>query len=223
MHYYQFNIGDYAKRTRHLSNLEDLAYRRLMDLYYSDESPIIADVKKVARIISMRDNSEEVGSVLSDFFTLEGGHWRNSRIDKELCIYAQKADTARANGKLGGRPKKPTQNPEETKQVMDRNPEITGSKANQEPRTINQEPLTKKQSKFIPPTVDQVKAYCLERNNGIDPVKFVNHYQAVDWMRGKNKIKNWKSCVITWEGNQTQSANQQGSYQPVPFPKYEEG
>ena len=63
----------------------------------------------------------------------------------------------------------------------------------------------KKTMRFTPPTIPEVKSYCLERKNGVDPVKFVNHYQAVDWMRGKNKIKCWKSCVRTWEGNQKES------------------
>jgi hypothetical protein len=54
---------------------------------------------------------------------------------------------------------------------------------------------------FIKPSIEEIKDYCLERKNGIDPVKFFNHYEAVDWMRGKNKIKSWKACVITWEGN----------------------
>jgi len=56
-----------------------------------------------------------------------------------------------------------------------------------------------KSKKFIPPSVEQVKDYCLERNNGIDPEVFVNHYQTCGWVRGKTKIKDWKACVITWE------------------------
>ena len=39
MHYYSFNIGDYASHTRHLTAIEDLAYRRLLDLYYLHEQP----------------------------------------------------------------------------------------------------------------------------------------------------------------------------------------
>ena len=57
--------------------------------------------------------------------------------------------------------------------------------------------LTK--NKFIPPTIEEVETFCKERENNIDPVKFVAHYTATGWMRGKNKIKNWKACVVTWE------------------------
>ena len=68
-------------------------------------------------------------------------------------------------------------------------------------RLIRREKNRKDKSKgrFTPPTVEEVKKYCEERGNSVDPVKFVNHYESIGWMRGKNKIKNWKSCVITWE------------------------
>lgn len=65
-------------------------------------------------------------------------------------------------------------------------------------------------TKFIPPTVEQVQEYCKERNNTVDAEKFVNHYAASNWFRGKTKIKNWKACVITWEKNE----QQQPTYQP---------
>lgn len=59
--------------------------------------------------------------------------------------------------------------------------------------------------KFIPPSIEEVQAYCKERNNNIDAEKFVNHYTASNWFRGKTKIKNWKACVITWEKNNKDS------------------
>jgi hypothetical protein len=64
-----------------------------------------------------------------------------------------------------------------------------------------------KSRKFIPPTVEQVREYCEERRNNIDPNKFINHYESTGWMRGKNKIKDWKACVRTWEQNTQQTDN----------------
>ena len=55
--------------------------------------------------------------------------------------------------------------------------------------------------KFIPPTVAEVAAYCQERGNSVDAERFVDHYTANDWMRGKNKIKDWRAAVRTWENN----------------------
>jgi len=150
MHWYKFNIGDYAKSTRHLSPLEDLAYRRLIDLYYDKEKPLVDDVQKLARLINLRESCEEIKNVLDDFFILEDGHYHKSRIDEELANYHVNADKARSNGKLGGRPKKPkanqtetgsvnVNNPDGTHPVNSDNPDETGSKAKQEPRTKNQE------------------------------------------------------------------------------------
>jgi len=53
--------------------------------------------------------------------------------------------------------------------------------------------------RFTPPTLEQVKAYCDERGNNINPQLFIDHYETINWMRGKNKIKSWEACVRTWE------------------------
>jgi hypothetical protein len=53
--------------------------------------------------------------------------------------------------------------------------------------------------RFTPPSVDEVAAYCAERDNDIDPVAFVSHYETTGWMRGENKIRDWRACVRTWE------------------------
>lgn len=54
-------------------------------------------------------------------------------------------------------------------------------------------------TRFCPPTVDEVRAYCLERNNKVDAQAFVDFYTSKDWMIGKNKMKDWKASVRTWE------------------------
>lgn len=67
-------------------------------------------------------------------------------------------------------------------------------------------PQKEKSEKFKPPTVDEVKAYCKERNNGIDAEAFVMFYESKGWKIGKNKMKNWKAAVITWEKNRKEKA-----------------
>lgn len=52
---------------------------------------------------------------------------------------------------------------------------------------------------FVKPTVEEVKEYCLERNNNVDPEAFVSFYESKGWMVGKNKMKDWKAAVRTWE------------------------
>lgn len=64
----------------------------------------------------------------------------------------------------------------------------------------------------MPPTLDDVSAYCLERENGIDPEAFMDFYIANGWTQGKGKpIVDWKAAVRTWEKNRKPSAKAIGS------------
>jgi len=60
-------------------------------------------------------------------------------------------------------------------------------------------------NKFIKPSVEEVKALCLERKNSVDPVAFFNFYESKDWMIGRNKMKNWKAAIATWERGRTKN------------------
>ena len=68
---------------------------------------------------------------------------------------------------------------------------------------IDKEKIIKRESKkakaFLPPTQEEVEAYCLERQNNVDAQKFIDFYEAKGWMIGKNKMKDWKAAVRTWE------------------------
>lgn len=143
MHYYQHHIGDYRRDTSHLSLLEHGVYRQLLDLYHLSEKPIPEETDWVIRRLAAKTELEisAIKLVLSDFFVLNADGalgYSHKRCDKDIEDYANKADTARVNGKLGGRPKK-------TQPVIYGNPEEPTSQANHEPLTINQEPVEKKQ------------------------------------------------------------------------------
>lgn len=58
-----------------------------------------------------------------------------------------------------------------------------------------------KSRKFVKPTVEQVRDYCQERQNGVNPEKFVDYYDSNGWKVGKNPMKDWKAAVRTWEKN----------------------
>lgn len=79
------------------------------------------------------------------------------------------------------------QNPEKSVSVM------TKSDKNKNAPTKQRKP------KFTPPSVDEVTRYCEERANNVDPEKFVDHYSANGWVRGKTPIKDWRAAVRTWE------------------------
>lgn len=99
MHYYSFNIGDYQSHTNHLSELEDLAYRRLLDWYYLHESPIPTDIEETARQIRMRSHSDCIASVLREYFELTKKGWIHHRADREIAKVGEKSDKASASAK----------------------------------------------------------------------------------------------------------------------------
>jgi uncharacterized protein YdaU (DUF1376 family) len=141
MHYYQFNIADFALHTSHLSLEEEGVYRRLLDYYYDTESAIPKETQSVIRRLRLGSHVETVALILNEFFVLQGDGWHNLRADCEINEYKKKAETARKNGKKGGRPKK--NGGKETQSVILANQEETGSKANQELLTKNHKPRTK--------------------------------------------------------------------------------
>ncbi len=69
------------------------------------------------------------------------------------------------------------------------------------------ESAQKKTTKFIPPTVEEVSDYCFERGNTVNPETFVDFYSAKGWMLGKNKMKDWKAAVRTWERKEKEQPN----------------
>ena len=79
------------------------------------------------------------------------------------------------------------------------------TKRNNKGTTREQQGNTNKNDKndkndiFIPPTLEEVVSYCKERNNSVDPQKWYDFYSAKGWMIGKNKMKDWKAAVRTWE------------------------
>jgi len=95
--YYPFFHGDYTAATAHLTNEEDLAYRRLLDLSYDTEKPLINQIDHLARRV--RCTSSAVETVLSEFFELTETGWVHSRVKKELEKTYQKSQKARESAK----------------------------------------------------------------------------------------------------------------------------
>lgn len=101
MHYYQFNIGDYASHTKGLSPIEDLAYRRLLDQYYLNERPFNECSTTVARLIGLRDHADEVAFILQNFFTQNDDKtWSHKRCDEDIAAFKRKSEASSKAGKV---------------------------------------------------------------------------------------------------------------------------
>ena len=131
MNFYPFHIGDYISHTSHLTDAEDLAYRRMIDLYYQSEQPFDS-AEKVAR--KVRSTPEIVQTLLGEYFEQdEQGLWHSPRADKEIAKYHAMQEGGRKGAALRwskGSDSPPKQPPMQTK---------------------NQEPITKNHIKDITP------------------------------------------------------------------------
>lgn len=161
MNYYPFHIGDYAKDAGHLSMLEDGAYRRLMDFYYTTEKPLPLDKSELYRRVRAKSSADKqaVDTVLKEFFKETPEGWWSKRCDDEVKKVQRKAEAARNNGKKGGRPV--------TQEEPNDNPVGLQKEPNEKlPITNNQEPITKEEK--------TVSANADLRSQAIEILNFLN-------------------------------------------------
>ena len=203
MNFYPFHIGDYAAHTRHLSFMEDLAYRRLIDQYYLDECPLKGEPSLIARRIGMSDFSSDVQYILETFFDKEGDLWVSKRCDGEIAKYRLKADSARNANRI-------------------KSEKITALKSElkSEPNHIvtkNQEPITSigvaKATKGTRFTLDAMPEdwvlFCRKERSDLNPIVvfegFKDYWVSVagakgvklDWFATwRNWVRNQKSSVV---------------------------
>ena len=125
------------------------------------------------------------------------------QIDRDKSSYNDFCARQSENGKKGGRPKKPTVNFEtQETQAFFEKPKKAIDKDKDKDKDKDISPngdKGKRATRFIPPTVDEVAAYCQERGNDVDPERFVDFYACKGWCVGKNPMKDWKAAVRTWE------------------------
>lgn len=138
MHYYKFNIKDWTRDTAHLSVIEEGVYRRLLDHYYESEKPIPKETAVVIRKLRLAGHEDSLSVILGEFFADQDDGYHHFRCDDEISKYHAKAGANKVNGKLGGRPRKPTNNPD----GFDNEPT---DNLNHKPLTINQEPIESKE------------------------------------------------------------------------------
>lgn len=130
MNFYKHFMGDYAKKTAHLTLIQHGAYRMLLDAYYSMEKPLPADYDALYRISRAMDLKERdaVRSVSDEFFPVcSDGFRHNERADEEIEKRGIQASINKGIGKLGGRPRKTDsvigfETEHETESVIGRDP-----------------------------------------------------------------------------------------------------
>jgi len=195
MHYYQFHIGDYKSHTHHLSLMEDLAYRRLLDFYFLHEQPI--KHRDIARQIGMREHEEDVMTVLNEFFISTADGFVSPRADKEIKQYKEFAEA----GKRGAAKRWGTPPNGEAISPPNATPIATN---NHKPITNNQEKkiLGKRlASDFSFPK--EWEQFCQETRPELSPVKTFDQFKDY-WISqpGQKGVKlDWEATWRNWVRN----------------------
>ena len=239
MNFYPHHIGDFNNATRHLTRVERSVYRDAIELYYDTESALTSDVSKLEKrlICRLEDEKSALKSVLEEFFELTDDGYFHVRCDSEIAKYrantSAKSKAGKASAEARGkraeerkkrRREKNEQNLTGVEQVLDSvTAEAQQNPTNQEPLTINQEPIkksvTKKSSRFKPPSLQDVIDYKKSRDSPVDPNRFVDFYMSKDWMVGKTKMKDWKAAFRNWESREGGSNGYQQPNQPSDRPR----
>jgi len=193
MHYYQFHIGDYKSHTHHLSLLEDLAYRRLLDFYFLHEQPI--KHRDIARQIGMRDHEEDVMTVLNEFFLSTADGFVNPRADKEIKQYKEFAEA----GKRGAAKRWSKPPYEEAISPPNATPIAT---INHKPITNNQDKKNKRGSRLALDFcfTKEWEDFCIEARPELSPVKTFDQFKDY-WIAqaGQKGVKlDWFATWRNW-------------------------
>jgi len=221
--WFPFYFSDYTSKTEHLTLAEHGAYLLLMGSYYKTGCKLPANAKQLQRICRAFDTEEvdAMNSILDQFFEKHEDGYRHVRIEEELDKsneiskkrseaaqkrYKKDANTVQLHSKSNAnaevlQPHLQTQSQSQS-QLQSQPHSQSHQDQNISEKNIDL-PAEKKQKRknFVPPTIEQVREYCLERKNNINPENFVDYYTANGWMRGKTKLKDWKACIRTWERN----------------------
>ena len=215
MHYYSFNIGDYASHTSGLSPIEDIIYRRLIDKYYLSETGPQGSPEEISRTIGMRDSVAEVDYILLTFFKQNSkGKWIQKRIEEELLRYKIDKDSKSRAGKASGASRRRTgveQNRtpvEHNRTGVEQNSVSVELTNNQEPITNNHALVEKKQAvrkRFKAPTPDEVLEYANGIGFNIDHEYFVTYYTAQGWKLSNGvAMQDWQATVQNWKRREAQ-------------------
>ena len=165
--------------------------------YLSDEQAGVL-LKAIYAKVTDADLPEMDGMTRVAFCGIEAHLVEDARKYEETC------EKRREGGKLGGRPKNQTK-PKGYLENLQKPKGYFENQKNPDTDTDTDTDIKEKESKkklsarFVPPSLQEVKGYCLERKNKVDPEGFIDFYTSKNWMVGKTKMKDWKAAVRTWE------------------------
>ena len=180
----------------------------------ADDDGFVNNPKKIARMIGATEDDYKLLIAKSFVLLFESGvivikHWRiNNYIRgdrKHDTVYTEEYDllSIKENGAYTL----------ENTTVQPNDSQLVGSRYTE--YRLGKDSIGKVNNnigRFTPPTLDDVNAYCQERNNHIDPQTFIDFYSSKGWMIGKNKMKDWKAAIRTWERHDNKATEKKPQY-----------
>jgi len=213
---FQLYAADFYMDTNHWSVDELGIYQRLLLTEWTNKG-LPNDEKRLARIAGCSYKKFQKGwGIIKIKFHLNGeGQFVNDKMEKIRILQMQYSEKQREKGK------KRANKMWEGHIAVAKTTAIKRLSTRLQPKdspsssssSSSSSSIKNKRYIFIPPSFEDVKNYCKERNNNVDAQKWYDFYLAKDWMIGKNKMKDWRAAVRTWEGNENQKDPPQ-SYDP---------
>lgn len=181
---------------------------------YADDEGFIKNPRRIQKMIGANDDDMKLLVAKSFVLEYESGvivikHWkmhnaiRKDRLHETEYIEEKSMLYVKENGaytfdEKQGKPLLSTKCQPNNNQVPTKCPHRLGLDLGLD-KDLDKEKDKKESRNLVPPSLSEVKTYCQERNNGINPQHFIDFYASKGWMIGKNKMKDWKAAVRTWE------------------------
>ena len=182
-------------------------YWAIVEDLYQNANALQTDYDCIA--YDMRTDAKTVKSIIEDFelFEIQDGYFGSLSIQRRIEERDAKSQKARESAFFRWNKNKTDANAMQTHSEGNaiKDSIIKDNKENDIKEEVKSDKPITHTSKFIIPTIDEIKAYCLERNNRVDATKFYNFYESKGWLIGKNKMKDWKAAVRNWEASDNKS------------------
>ena len=167
------------------------AYFIILELLHKDGVGDALAISPSRLCQKLRSRQTKVRELL-DFCRTSGkveSDWKPNEVWIQINKFRERQSNLKS--KLISKPYQPNSNLALEEKIEDK-------KRKEESKQITDRPL---RSVFVPPSLNDVKSYFIERGTKIDPEQFFAHYESNGWVIGKARVKNWKACLTTWEKN----------------------
>ena len=184
---FQFYASDFLVDTAEMTNQEVGVYIRLLSHQWVNNG-LNSDPNRLANVVGI-DLLEVWDDIKHKFDLCDDGKLKNSKLEKVRQTQINYRNKQSEAGKRGAAKR------------WDNNPNGNPNGENMALQSSSSSSVSQKKgkTKFAPPSLDEVRDYIIEKHYRVDSFQFIDFYQSKGWMVGKNKMKDWKACVRTWE------------------------